>query len=95
MTDKSYEIVTLDVSRLPAPEPMTKIIQALAALTSQQFLLVHHRREPFPLYEKLVGAGWLYGCNQQSAEQFDIYIYKKLQQQYVAQFFTIEAKVNQ
>ncbi len=75
--DKLYSIVKLDVSNLPAPEPMTEIIQALANLTKQQLLQVHHRREPFPLYEKLTAAGWLYCCKQYSEDNFDIFIYKK------------------
>lgn len=75
--NKAFEMIELDVRSLPAPEPMTKIIQALATLTEQQFLQVHHRREPFPLYEKLTAAGWQYSCQQQNEESFIIYIYQE------------------
>lgn len=78
-----FEMVKIDVSALPAPEPMTNIIQALAQLTAHQFLLVHHRREPFPLYEKLTAAGWQHCCLQQKQESFDIYIYKTPQHDHV------------
>jgi len=82
-TNKSFEMIELDVSSLPAPEPMTKIIQSLALLTKQQFLQVHHRREPFPLYEKLVAAGWQHYCQRQTAESFIIYIYQAPLHQHV------------
>ncbi len=78
-----FERVTLNVSDLAAPEPMTKIIQALMKITTQQFLLVHHRREPFPLFEKLTSAGWLYSCQQQAPDSYQIYIFKARQHQYV------------
>jgi len=81
--NKSFKMIKLDVSSLPAPEPMTKIIQSLALLTKQQFLQVHHRREPFPLYEKLTTAGWQYCCQQQTEESFIIYIYQRPMHQQV------------
>jgi len=82
-TNKPLQLVKLDVSCLPAPEPMTRIIQALAELTEQQVLQVHHRREPFPLYEKLTCAGWLYSCRQIKEESFVIYIYQAVHHQHV------------
>jgi hypothetical protein len=82
-TNNSFEMIKLDVSSLPAPEPMTKIIQTLARLTELQFLKVHHRREPFPLYEKLTAAGWQYFCQQQKEESFVIYIYQTPHHQHV------------
>jgi len=80
-----FEQVILNVSDLAAPEPMTRIIQALMKLTRQQFLLVHHRREPFPIFEKLTSAGWLYNCQQQTPDRYQIYIFKARQHQYVTQ----------
>jgi len=87
----AFERVIIDVSDLPAPEPMTKIIQTLVTITTQQFLLVHHRREPFPLFEKLTSAGWLYSCQQQTPDDYQIYIYKTWQHQYVTQLTSIKA----
>jgi len=91
MNDASnvFERVILNVSDLAAPEPMTKIIQALTRLTKQQFLLVYHRCEPFPLFEKLTNAGWLYSCQQQPPGSYQIYIFKALQHQYVTQLSSI------
>jgi uncharacterized protein (DUF2249 family) len=82
-TNTTIEMIELDVRHLPAPEPMTQIIQALAKLTEQQYLQVHHRREPFPLYEKLSAAGWQYYCQPQTEESFFIYIYQPPFHQYV------------
>jgi hypothetical protein len=89
-----FERVIINVIDLAAPEPMTKIIQALMKLTKQQFLLVHHRREPFPLFEKLTIAGWLYSCRQQAPERYKIYIFKPHQLQYMTQLFSIRADIN-
>ncbi len=71
------EAVHIDVSELAPPEPMTKIISALAKLTPQQCLVVKHSRQPFPLYEKLQAAGWQYHCQQNGENQFTISIYQK------------------
>ena len=82
-TNKPLQLIKLDVSGLPAPEPMTHIIQALTELAEHQILQVHHRREPLPLYEKLTSAGWLYRCQQISEESFVIYIYQAVHHQHV------------
>ena len=52
------EFVAVDVSELAPPEPMTVILTALANLEQGDCLFVTHRRQPFPLYEKLTQAGW-------------------------------------
>jgi uncharacterized protein (DUF2249 family) len=49
---------TLDVSDLPAPEPMERIIDALADLPPGDRLCVLHRREPYPLYDMLRRMGY-------------------------------------
>jgi uncharacterized protein (DUF2249 family) len=56
------EQIKLDVSDLLPPEPMTQILLALSKLTPAQYLTVLHRRQPFPLYEKLLSTGWQYHC---------------------------------
>ena len=50
----------LDVRRLAPPEPMERILDALADLPADGRLWVLHRREPFPLYDLLgrMGYGW-------------------------------------
>ncbi len=68
--------VVIDVSDLPPPEPMTNILLALARLQTSQYLKVVHRRQPFPLFEKLLEAQWLYYCHQCEEQSFHIYIYR-------------------
>lgn len=50
----------LDVTDLAPPEPLERVLDALADLPAGDRLLVLHRREPFPLYDLLrrMGYGW-------------------------------------
>tara|TARA_R110001592_G_scaffold60436_5_gene183793 strand:- start:8800 stop:9108 length:309 start_codon:yes stop_codon:yes gene_type:complete len=71
----SLKIITVDVSSLAPPEPMTVILKQLATLTVQECLLVKHRRQPFPLYEKLQDAGFSYHCVAYAQNAIDLYIF--------------------
>ncbi len=48
------------MSGLPPPQPMTEILAALRTLGADEYLVVRHRREPFPLYPMLqeLGFAW-------------------------------------
>ncbi len=81
------ELVEVDVKQLAPPEPMTVILTALAQLTSEQCLLVSHRRQPFPLYEKLQQAGWDYHCQMHDEGNISLFIYRKIEQQLFEQHF--------
>ncbi len=59
MSETGPEIL-LNVSTLPAPEPFQRITEALATLPEGARLRVLHRREPFPLYPRLLAAGFHY-----------------------------------
>ena len=77
--------VYLDVSELAPPDPMTKILMALVELKSGHYIKVAHSRQPHPLYEKLVSAGWGYYClsNPNSEEIYIrhfIYIFRIAEQ---------------
>lgn len=50
----------IDVSRLEPPEPLERVLDALAALPPGDRLQVLHRRDPFPLYDFLhrMGYAW-------------------------------------
>ena len=50
----------LDVRGLEPPEPLERVLDALADLPAGDRLLLLHRREPFPLYDLLrrMGYGW-------------------------------------
>ena len=54
------QAIHLDVSELPAPEPMHQILLALAALSHGQCLVIYHRKNPVPLYPKLTELGFVY-----------------------------------
>lgn len=71
----NLKLIAVDVSRLAPPEPMTVILKHLAKLTHQECLLIKHRRQPFPLYEKLNDAGFLYHCVVHAQNDIDLYIF--------------------
>ncbi len=74
------QLVEIDVSLLPPPEPMGKILAALAQLKPTQCLLITHSREPYPLYEKLNASGWEYHCHKLTHATVKLYIFKKRDQ---------------
>lgn len=81
MSKSSLQFVTVDVSDLAPPEPMTVILERLAKLTVYECLLVKHRRQPFPLYEKLPAAGFSYHCVVHAQDDIDLYIFHLSSQQ--------------
>lgn len=48
----------IDVSDLPAPEPLERTLDALCELSQGDRLLLLHRRQPFPLYDMLRRMGY-------------------------------------
>ena len=100
--------IHIDVSELAPPEPMMKILSALASfgdpllienkLTENmstsvkmrsalaQCLVVKHRRQPFPLYEKLTATGWAYHCEVRGDDDVLLYIYRQSAQQMFEHF---------
>lgn len=58
--DAPTATVTIDVSELVPPEPMVKILEALAELPPGGTLLVHHVRRPVHLYPRLDDLGCRY-----------------------------------
>ena len=78
------EVIAVDVSALAAPEPMQVILSSLAKLPDGAVLKVLHRREPFPLYERLVANGWLYHSEKVAEENIVIHIAnEKNKQQFI------------
>ncbi len=72
---ENLQLITIDVSELAPPEPMTVILSQLAKLSAHECLQVKHRRQPFPLYEKLGSAGFAYHCVIHSQDDITLYIY--------------------
>jgi hypothetical protein len=58
---------TLDVSHLPPPLPMVRILETLREIGPGQTLLVHHVRRPIHLYPKLDALG----CTHETHEHPD------------------------
>ena len=48
----------LDVADLPPPEPLERTLDALAMLPPGDRLVLHHRRQPYPLYDLLGRMGY-------------------------------------
>lgn len=69
--------VYLDVSHLAAPEPMTKIVEALSHLTFGQYLKVKHRRQPFPLFSILKENDWECLDEVHGNEHISLFIFHK------------------
>ena len=65
----------VDVSQLEAPEPMERILDALADLPPGDWLKVMHRREPFPLYNILKTMGYRWSVREGETTELDIFIW--------------------
>ncbi|MGD2117173.1 MAG: DUF2249 domain-containing protein [Chromatiales bacterium] len=66
---------TLDVSELYPPEPLERILDALADLPKTDCLLVLHRREPQPLYGMLESMGYRWQTHRTGPGRFEILIW--------------------
>ncbi len=71
-------IVALDVSGLEPPEPMQRILDALASLPQHSRLLVHHHREPHLLYEQLRMRGFSWTTDKLAQDRYRIQIYREV-----------------
>ncbi|MDX2369838.1 MAG: DUF2249 domain-containing protein [Colwellia sp.] len=71
----SLTFIKVDVSALAPPEPMTVILTHLARLAAQECLLIKHRRQPFPLYEKLNKAGFSYHSVVHTQDDITLYVF--------------------
>lgn len=50
-TDKQLQVI--DCREMLHPEPMVRILEAVTLLEDDKLILMVHRKEPFPLYQKL------------------------------------------
>jgi uncharacterized protein (DUF2249 family) len=65
----------IDVSALEPPEPLERILDALADLPSGDWLLVRHRRDPVPLYRMLREMGYRWETTCLATDRFEILIW--------------------
>lgn len=71
------DVIELDVSTLPAPEPFDVIMQALVEMNEGQYLKVSHRKQPQLLYKPLEENNFDYHVQQGQPHAFDIFIWHK------------------
>jgi len=50
--------VHIEVRGLAAPAPFVQIIQLIESLKVPSAIVVHHDRDPLPLYDELAQRGW-------------------------------------
>jgi uncharacterized protein (DUF2249 family) len=65
----------LDVRALAPPEPLERVLDALADLPAGGRIWVLHRREPFPLYDLLQTMGYSWRT-QGRDDRFEILIWE-------------------
>lgn len=65
----------IDVSRLLPPEPLERVLDALADLPSGGHLRVRHRRDPVPLYRMLRDMGYEWATTRLAPGRFEIVIW--------------------
>lgn len=65
----------LDVSTLEPPEPLERILDALADLPDGDWLNVLHRREPHPLYGMLRDMDYHWRTTARVPNRFEILIW--------------------
>lgn len=65
----------IDVSDLAPPEPLEHILDALADLPPGDWLRVHHRRDPHPLYPMLRNMDYCWTTIYRATGDLDILIW--------------------
>jgi uncharacterized protein (DUF2249 family) len=66
--------IEIDVSDLPPPEPMLRILEALPALAAGQTLVVHHARRPVHLYPRLEELGYVHHTRELGPRRVELRI---------------------
>ena len=69
----------VDVSNLEPPEPLEVILDAITDLPQGDYLKVHHRRNPIPLYGMLRDMGFESATHNPAPGHFEIFIWPKHQ----------------
>lgn len=66
----------VDVSALSPPEPMQRAIAALQELAPDEYLVLAHRREPYPLYELLERMGYRHRARDGATTAVEVLIWR-------------------
>jgi hypothetical protein len=67
----------LDVHDLEPPLPLQRALAALQTLASDEYLRLHHRREPLPLYAMLPELGFRHRTRTRPDGDYDIVIWRR------------------
>lgn len=67
----------LDVSALEPPEPLERILDALADLPAGDWLRITHRREPFPLYRMLRDLGYRWHTREKFGSGIEMFVWSE------------------
>ncbi|MCC7411823.1 MAG: DUF2249 domain-containing protein [Gammaproteobacteria bacterium] len=68
--------ILLDVSDLPPPEPMERILTALESLSPGDWLCVLIHRQPWPLLPELEALGYAWRMQDRDPPGFEILIWR-------------------
>ena len=68
--------MALDVRGLPPPEPMQRVMEALAELAPGSVLVVQIHREPVFLFDLITPGGWRHSGRQLGADHWEIRIWR-------------------
>ncbi len=70
------EIRTVDGRDLPAPEPLERVLEALAGLRGDDRVRLLIHREPLPLYEVLRAGGYRWESRALADGEYEILIWQ-------------------
>ncbi len=68
--------VVLDVRGLAPPEPMQRVLEAMAQLPPHAVLEVHIHREPVLLYQMIDPDGWSRSARQLAPDNWQVCIWR-------------------
>jgi hypothetical protein len=74
---KESDFDYLDVSELPAPEPLHQALVAVEMLSSGRFIHFHHRQHPRLLYEQLEKRGFDSDTRRGPGGSCEVFIWAK------------------
>ena len=77
--DASLDDLIVDARGLDPPEPMERILDALAALEKEQRVRLRIHREPFPLYRILQQNGYAWRTTYDPEQGFELLIWEPAQ----------------
>ncbi len=72
-----YQQLLIDVSHYEHPKPFEKVVQLLLTLKKGQYICMHHRKEPLPLFQFLQEHNFAFLSSEHPIYQWEIIIWHK------------------